>query len=80
MAELRLIKSRIDSGRAKYVKDGGRLGRKVGSTKDSKQLLSEHSDIVKFVKQNQSVRNIMTLTGKSSGTVQKVRKLVLEAA
>ena len=80
MAELRLTKSRLDSGRAKYIKDGGKLGRKVGSTKDSKQLLTEHSDIVRYVRQKQSVRNIMKLTGKSSGTVQKVRKIVLNAA
>lgn len=80
MAELRLTKSRLDSGRAKYIRDGGKLGRTKGSTKSTKQLLSEHSDIVKFVRQNQSVRNIMTLTGKSSGTVQKVRKIILEVA
>lgn len=79
-AELRLIKSRLDSGRKKYIKDGGKLGRTKGSTKDVKQLLTEHSDIVKFVRQNQSIRNIMALTGKSSGTVQKVRKIVLNAA
>lgn len=79
-AELRLIKSRLDSGRAKYVKNGGKLGRKKGSVKDDKQLLAEHSDIVKFVKQNQSIRNIRKLTGKSNGTVQKVRKIVLNAA
>lgn len=75
-AELRLIKSRLDSGRAKYVKDGGRLGRKVGSTKNDKQLLSEHSDVVKFLRQGQSIRNTMTLTSKSSGTVQKIKKLI----
>jgi len=79
-AELRLIKSRLDSGRTKYINDGGKLGRKVGSTKDAKQLLVQHSDIVKFVKQKQSVRNIMTLTGKSSGTVQKVKKLLNNVA
>lgn len=79
-AELRLIKSRLDSGRAKYIKDGGKLGRKKGSGKDVKKLLTEHADVVKFVRQNQSVRNIMTLTGKSSGTVQKIKKLVLNAA
>ncbi|MGZ0017645.1 recombinase family protein [Yeosuana sp. AK3] len=79
-AELRLIKSRLDSGRKKYIKAGGVLGRSKGSTKDVKQLLSEHADVVKFVKQNQSMRNIMALTGKSSGTVQKIKKLVLNAA
>ena len=79
-AELRLIKSRLDSGRKKYIKDGGRLGRNTGSTKGVKQLLNEHSDIVKFVKQNHSIRNIMTLTGKSSGTVQKVREILNNVA
>lgn len=75
-AELRLLKSRLDSGRAKFIKDGGKLGRKVGSTKNTKQLLTEHSDIVKYLKQGQSVRNTMTLTNKSSGTVQKIKKLI----
>lgn len=79
-AELRLIKSRLDSGRAKYVSDGGRLGRRVGSIKGTKQLLSEHADIVKFIRQKQSVRNVMKLTGKSSGTIQKVRKILLDVA
>lgn len=74
--ELSLIKKRLNSGRAKFVKDGGKLGRKVGSTKDTKQLLTQHSDIVKFLKQGQSVRNTMKLTNKSSGTVQKIKKLI----
>lgn len=78
--ELSLIKERLNSGRAKYIKEGGKLGRKVGSTKTKEQLLKEHSDIIKFLKQGQSIRNIMKLTGKSSGTVQKVRKIVLNAA
>ncbi|MDX5585154.1 MAG: recombinase family protein [Aureibaculum sp.] len=78
--ELRLIKSRLDSGRAKYINEGGKLGRKVGSTKDNKKLLTDHADVVKFIKQKQSVRNIMTLTVKSSGTVQKIRKIVLNVA
>ncbi|MFV0572488.1 MAG: hypothetical protein ACK5M1_08670 [Xanthomarina gelatinilytica] len=74
--ELSLIKERLNSGRAKYIKEGGKLGRKVGSTKSKEQLLKENSDIVKFLKQGQSVRNTMTLTSKSSGTVQKVKRLI----
>ncbi|MDA7803897.1 recombinase family protein [Crocinitomix sp.] len=74
--ELSLIQERLNSGRAKYIRDGGKLGRKIGSTKDDKQLVSEHSDIVKFLRQGQSIRNTMKLTGKSSGTVQKIKKLV----
>jgi DNA invertase Pin-like site-specific DNA recombinase len=74
--ELSLIQERLNSGRAKYIRDGGTLGRKVGSTKDDAKLLSEHADIVKFLRQGQSVRNTMKLTEKSSGTVQKVKKLM----
>lgn len=74
--ELSLIQERLNSGRAKYIKDGGKLGRKEGSTKDDSKLLSEHADIVKFLRQGQSVRNTMKLTGKSSGTVQKIKKMV----
>ncbi|MEY2692706.1 MAG: Transposon gamma-delta resolvase [Bacteroidota bacterium] len=74
--ELSLIQERLNSGRAKYIRDGGTLGRKVGSTKDDSKLLNEHADIVKFLRQGHSVRNTMKLTGKSSGTVQKVKKLM----
>lgn len=74
--ELSMIKERLNSGREKYIREGGKLGRKEGSTKDNNQLLKEHADVVKFLKQGQSVRNTMKLTGKSNGTVQKVRKLV----
>lgn len=74
--ELQETKRRLDSGRNKYINSGGVLGRKVGSEKDTKKLLTEHSDIVKFLKQGQSVRNTMKLTGKSSGTIQKIKKLV----
>lgn len=75
-AELVQTKIRLNSGRDKYIRDGGVLGRKIGSEKDSKKLLTEHADIVKFIKQGQSVRNTMKLTGKSSGTIQKIKKLV----
>jgi DNA invertase Pin-like site-specific DNA recombinase len=74
--ELQETKRRLDSGRNKYIKAGGTLGRKVGSTKDDTRLINQHSDIVKFLRQGQSVRNIMKLTSKSSGTVQKIKKIV----
>jgi DNA invertase Pin-like site-specific DNA recombinase len=74
--ELSLIQERLNSGRAKYIRDGGILGRKEGSIKEDSKLLSEHADIVKFLRQKQSVRNTMKLTGKSSGTVQKIKKLL----
>ena len=78
-AELVQTQIRLNSGRAKFIRENGysALGRKIGSKKDEKKLISEHSDVVKFIKQGQSVRNTMKLTGKSSGTVQKIKKLIV---
>ena len=76
--ELSLIQERLNSGRAKYIRGGGKLGRKEGSLKDNNQLLKEHADIVKFLRQGQSVRNTMKLTGKASGTIQKVKRVMVK--
>jgi len=38
--------------------------------------LTEHKDVVKLLKQDYSVRKIMKLTDKSSGTIQKIKKIV----
>jgi DNA invertase Pin-like site-specific DNA recombinase len=70
------IRQRIKSGYESYRKNGGKVGRKVGFKKDESQLLSEHKDIVKLLKQGYSVRKVMKLTDKSSGTIQKVKKLL----
>ncbi len=76
--ELQETKRRLNSGRDKFIRDFGKsaLGRKPNSIKDSKKLLSEHADIVRYLKQGQSVRNVMKLSDKSSGTVQKIKKLL----
>jgi DNA invertase Pin-like site-specific DNA recombinase len=75
-AELLQTQIRLKSGRDKFIRDGGKVGRKIGYIKDSKKLLGDHADIAKFIKQGQSVRNIMKLTNKSSGTVQKIKKIL----
>jgi len=75
--ELSLTKERLDSGRKKYIKDGGRLGRNKGTTESKEKFLEKHKDILKHLKQGQSVRHTMKLAEASSGTVQKVKKLML---
>ena len=75
--ELSLTKERLDSGRKKYIKDGGRLGRNIGTTESKESFLEKHKDVIKHLKQGQSVRNTMKLADASSGTVQKVKKLML---
>ena len=70
------IRQRIKSGYDNYRKSGGTVGRKKGYKKSDDNLLDEHRDIIKYIRQGQSVRNTMKLTGKSSGTIQKVKRLL----
>ncbi len=70
------IRQRIKSGYNQYRKNGGKVGRKEGFRKDKDLLLTEHKDIVKLLKQDYSVRKIMKLTDKSSGTVMKIKEML----
>lgn len=72
------IRQRVKSGYDNFRKNGGKVGRKEGFRKDSEKILQEHKDIVKLLKQDYSVRKIMKLTDKSSGTIMKVKKLMLD--
>ncbi len=71
------IRQRIKSGYDSFRKNGGKVGRKSGFIKDKETLLNQHKDIVKYLRQGQSVRNTMKLTGKSSGTVQKIKGFIV---
>jgi len=70
------IRQRIKSGYESFRKNGGVVGRKIGFKKDNETLLTEHKDVVKLLKQGYSVRKTMKLTDKSSGTIQKIKKLI----
>lgn len=71
------IRQRIKSGYESFRKNGGKVGRKEGFKKDNETLLTEHKDVVKLLKQGYSVRKTMKLTDKSSGTIQKIKKLII---
>ena len=70
------IRQRIKSGYESFRKNGGKVGRKEGFKKDNETLLTEHKDVVKLLKQGYSVRKTMKLTDKSSGTIQKITKII----
>ena len=79
------IKFRLNSGRAQYIRNGGRLGRKVGSIKTTEQKKEEYKDIISYLKRGYSVRNISylkrgysvrntaKLTSKGISTVQRIK-------
>ena len=67
------IKFRLNSGRKLYIERGGKLGRKVGSTKTTEQKREEYRDIISYLKRGYSVRNTAKLSGKGISTVQRIK-------
>ena len=67
------IKFRLNSGRAQYIRNGGKLGRKVGSIKTTEQKKEEYKDIISYLKRGYSVRNTAKLTSKGISTVQRIK-------
>jgi DNA invertase Pin-like site-specific DNA recombinase len=72
------IRQRVKSGYDNFRTNGGKVGRKEGFKKSEEKLLTEHKDVVKLLKQGLSVRKVMKLTDKSSGTIQKISRLLKE--
>lgn len=76
--ERQTIVSRLRSGYAAHINAGKSVGRKPGvQIKSEEQFLQENKTAVKLLKQGYSVRKVMKITDKSSGTVQKVKKLIV---
>ena len=67
---------RAKQGLDAYVAKGVKLGRPKNSNENDKVFLSKHNDIVKELEAGQSIRRISKITGKSTSTIQKVKKLV----
>lgn len=73
--ERETIYYRLKSGRDKYVRDGGRLGKPKGvGVKSKDKLAVEYKGVIKNLKSGQSVRNTAKITGVSQSTVQRVKK------
>jgi DNA invertase Pin-like site-specific DNA recombinase len=67
---------RLKSGRDKYIREGGKVGKPKGSgVKDKTQLSSEYKSIIRCLRSGQSVRHTALITGYSSSTVQRVKKV-----
>lgn len=68
------ITYRLNSGRAKYIADGGKLGRKVGSVKTKERKQEEYAKVIRSLKQGKSIRDTAAICGVSVSTVQRVKK------
>jgi DNA invertase Pin-like site-specific DNA recombinase len=76
--ERQTIVQRLQSGYRQHRALNKPVGRKPGvQIKTDEQFLQENKEVVKLLKQGYAVRKVMKLADKSSGTVQKVKKLII---
>ena len=68
------ITYRLNSGRAKYIADGGKLGRKIGSVKTKERKQEEYSKVIRSLKAGKSIRDTAAICSVSISTVQRVKK------
>ena len=67
------IQYRLNSGRAQYVMNGGKLGRKTGTIKSEDKKREEYKEVISLLKRGYSIRNTAKLTGSSISTVQRIK-------
>jgi len=75
-SETETLRERINSGLAEARRKGVKLGRPKGTSLEASELLAKHKDIVRLLKDGQSVRNTAKITGKGGSTVQRVKAAI----
>jgi len=68
------IQYRLQSGRRRYVDNGGILGRKIGSTKSHEKKEHEYRHVIRELKRGTSVRRTAKLCDVSASTVARIKK------
>lgn len=68
------IKFRLNSGKAHYVANGGKVGRKEGYRKPTEQFLEQYAGVVKQLRKGYPIRMIAKNEGVGISTVQRVKK------
>jgi DNA invertase Pin-like site-specific DNA recombinase len=75
--ERQTIVQRLQSGYKQHRALNKPVGRKPGvQIKTDEQFLQENKEVAKLLRQGYSVRKVMKLVDKSSGTVQKVKRII----
>ncbi|MBQ2187593.1 MAG: recombinase family protein [Bacteroidales bacterium] len=68
------IKFRLNSGKAKYIAEGGKVGRKVGYKKPDEKLQEEYAGVIKLLRKGYPVRMIAKNEGVGISTVMRIKK------
>lgn len=68
------IQYRLNSGLHLYRQNGGKVGRKPGSTKSRDQKIFEYKEVIHYLRKGYSIRNIAKICNLGTSTVQRVKK------
>ncbi len=67
------IRFRLNSGRQKYIAEGGKRGRKEGYRKPHEKKAEEYKHVIKELKRGTSIRKVAKLHDVSVSTVQRLK-------
>jgi DNA invertase Pin-like site-specific DNA recombinase len=68
------IKFRLDSGLKRYKENGGKVGRKIGSTKSKERKQEEYAKVIRSLRAGKSIRDTAMICSVSISTVQRIKK------
>lgn len=68
------IKFRLNSGKAKFIADGGKVGRKEGYKKPDEKLQEEYAGVIKLLRKGYPIRMIAKSEGVGISTVMRIKK------
>ena len=74
------IKYRLNSGKEKYIAEGGKVGRKAGWTKSDEKLQEQYASVIKQLKKGYPIRLVAKSEGVGVSTVQRMKKKFVDVA
>ena len=74
MAVVPIVLPSQNSGKEKYIAEGGKVGRKKGYTKPDEKLQEEYAGVIKQLKKGYPIRMIAKNEGVGVSTVQRMKK------
>ena len=72
------IKFRLNSGKAKFIADGGKVGRKEGYKKPDETLQEEYAGVIKMLRKGYPIRMIAKSEGVGISTVMRIKKKFID--
>lgn len=72
------IKFRLNSGKAKFIAEGGKVGRKKGYKKPDEKLQEEYAGVIKMLRKGYPIRMIAKSEGVGISTVMRIKKKFID--